>query len=88
MAKGREAHEARLALLCERCARAIEDLKPLPPGDSWRVLAKTVWSEVPAVQALALRLLKRQAETEAWARETLETVFVDAEVEALAAEEA
>lgn len=76
----------RCVMLCEACATAVREPKKFRAGDHWRCLAQTVWSEVPAVQALALRLLKRQEDSQAWARETLETVFADEEVEALAAE--
>lgn len=76
----------RCVLLCDRCAEAVSNPSRFEAGDHWRCLAQTVWSEVPAVQALALRLLRRQEQTQVWARETLESVFDDEEVETLAAE--
>ncbi len=76
----------RCVMLCDACAEAIREPKRFAAGDHWRCLAQTVWSEVPAVQAAALRLLKRQEGSQVWARETLESVFPEAEVELLAAE--
>lgn len=68
-------------MLCEACARAVASPKQFEAGQHWRCLAQTVWSETPAVQVLALRLLRRQALTEAWARETLEIFYVDDDIE-------
>lgn len=82
----REPDLARCVMLCEGCQMAVENPKKFQAGDHWRCLAQTVWSEVPAVQALAIRLLKRQEDSQVWARETLETVFPDEDVEELAAE--
>ncbi len=82
----REPDLSRCVMLCAACQEAVENPKTFQPGDQWRCLAQTVWSEIPAVQALALRLLKRQEGSQIWARETLETVFPEEEVEALAAE--
>lgn len=76
----------RCVMLCEPCATAVRESKKFQPGDHWRCLGQTVWSEVPAVQALALRLLRRQEDKQVWAREALESVFADEEVEALAGE--
>lgn len=68
-------------MICERCDEQIREERKFKPGEHWRVLAETVWSEVPAVQVAAVRLLRRQADTQAWARETLEGLFLDPEVE-------
>ncbi|MEM6280196.1 MAG: phnA protein [Verrucomicrobiota bacterium] len=76
----------RSLLLRRNCADAVPQEKQFRGGDHWRFLAQSVWSEVPAVQALALRFLRRQEDTQAWAREALETAFVDEEVERMAAE--
>lgn len=80
----REPEIGRCVMLCAHCASALTDPKKFQPGDHWRCLAQTVWSEVPAVQAAALRLLRRQEGTQRWAQEALESVFADPEVEALA----
>ncbi len=73
-------------MLCEGCATAVQDSLKFREGEHWRCLAQTIWSDVPAVQVLAFRLLKRQEKSQHWAQETLETVFLDKASEARAAE--
>lgn len=68
-------------MICESCDEQIREERKFKPGEHWRVLAETVWSEVPAVQVAAVRLLRRQADNQAWARETLEGLFLEPEVE-------
>lgn len=50
-------------------------------GRHWQCLAEAVWSEMPAVQVVAWRMLNELAKREDWAREVLEEVFLDADVE-------
>jgi protein PhnA len=40
-----------------------------------------VWSEIPAVQVVAWRMLQELAKREDWAREALESVFLDPDVQ-------
>lgn len=68
-------------MVCESCAEQISNPKKLQVGEHWRCLAQVVWSEIPAVQVVAVRLLKRLAETQDWARETLDQVFLDEPIE-------
>jgi protein PhnA len=70
-------------LLCEACHEALARPEKLA-GRSWQCLAEVVWSEMPAVQVVAWRMLNRLAMREDWAREALEVVFLDPEVEAWA----
>jgi len=67
-------------LVCERCRSALEGSGAVVGGEEWRVLAQTVWSEMPAAQVAAVLLLKRLAATEDWARETVEELYLDDEV--------
>lgn len=67
--------------ICDNCREQSENLKKFKPGEHWRVLAQTVWSETAPIQVMATRLLKRQADSQAWARETLEGLFLDEEIE-------
>ena len=53
-------------------------------GPRWRCLENSMWSQIPAVQVLAIRLLRRHPAP--WARETLESVYLDPEVAAWADE--
>lgn len=68
-------------MICESCDEQIKTPRKFRPGEHWRCLAETVWSEEPAVQVMAVRMLKRQANDQAWARETLDGLFLDEEIE-------
>ncbi len=81
----REPDPDRCLFLCEECREQVEHPKRFQPGERWRCLAQTLWSEVPAVQVMAVRLLRRQADSQSWAREALENAFLDPEIEAWAA---
>lgn len=65
--------------LCETCSDQIEHPKKRDP-DHWRCLGKAIWSNEPAVQALAVRLL-RDLNSE-WSAELLETLYLDPAVDA------
>ena len=77
----------RTLLLCEACHEVLEQPKRLA-GRAWQGLAEVVWSEMPAVQVVAWRMLQCLAKREDWAREVMEEVFLDPEVEAWAKLEA
>jgi hypothetical protein len=53
-------------------------------SNAFRFLEGVVWSEVLPVQLSAVRLLQRFADEDAaWARECLDGLFLDPEVESL-----
>jgi protein PhnA len=66
-----------VALLCPTCAAALGG--DITPGPRWRCLGDAIWSEEPAAQIAAWRLLQALA-TESWAAELLDTVYLDPEV--------
>jgi protein PhnA len=70
----------RTLLVSEECLEMLEHPDRLA-GRAWQGLAEVVWSEMPAVQVVAWRMLRELAKREDWARETLEEVFLDPEVE-------
>lgn len=70
----------RTLLVSQACHEVLENPKRLA-GRQWNCLAEIVWSEMPAVQVVAWRMLKRLAQNEDWAREVIEEVFLDPEVE-------
>lgn len=76
----------RCLLLCESCREQAGETKRFKAGEHWRVLARTAWSPVPMAQVMAVRLLRRQAGSQAWAREALELLYLDDETEALVTE--
>ena len=66
--------------LCETCREQIEKPKRMD-ADHWRCLNNSIWSEIPAVQVMSARMLKRLV-NEHWAAELLEQAYFDEEVEA------
>jgi protein PhnA len=76
----------RTLLVSPECREMLEHPDRLS-GRGWQCLAETVWSEMPAVQVVAWRMLNELAKREDWAREVLEEVFLDPEVEAWARNE-
>lgn len=52
-------------------------------ADEWRHLSELIWSDIPAVQAMALRILRHFA-PEPWAQNLIDEAFLDPEVETLA----
>ena len=77
---------ARTLLISEACHEVLERPKRLQ-GREWQCLAEVVWSEMPAVQVVAWRMLHELAKREDWAREVIEEVYLDEEVEAWAKSE-
>ncbi|QXD24965.1 phnA protein [Opitutia bacterium ISCC 51] len=67
--------------LCESCFSQLDKPKQIDPNH-WRILSETVWSEVPAVQVMAVRLLRHLANKQAWAQEILEGLYLEDELEA------
>lgn len=45
-------------------------------GQHWRCLNDSMWSQIPAVQVLAWRILKR-LNSEAWAQQALDMLYLD-----------
>jgi protein PhnA len=73
----------RTLLVSEECIEMLEHPERLA-GRQWQCLAEAVWSEMPAVQVVAWRMLDELAKREDWAREAQEEVFLDPETEAWA----
>jgi len=64
--------------LCETCQEKIE--KPGKDLSHWQCLNEKVWSEVPAVKILSVKILKK-AKDESWVHELLEQVYLEPEEE-------
>ncbi len=62
-------------MICDACHGQINN-----PGDMdvnhWRCLNDSMWSQVPVVQVMAWRLLKRLS-TESWAQDLFEMLYLD-----------
>jgi protein PhnA len=67
--------------ICDACLKQLTHPKKMIPSH-WRCLNNALWSEVPAVQALSFRILKRLvALDQHWAEELLEHAYLDPDVE-------
>lgn len=67
--------------ICEGCRKQIEKPKKMVPSN-WRCLNNSLYSDVPAIQVMSFRMLKRlAAKNEHWAVELLEHAYMDAELE-------
>lgn len=65
-------------LLCDTCRAQLEADKLDP--NHWRCLNDSMWSQVPAVQVMAFRQLKRLTEQgETWAQDLLDMLYLDEE---------
>ncbi len=72
--------------ICDGCRKQIADpVKMLP--SHWRCLNHSLYSEIPAVQVVAFRLLRRLAKgNHRWAQDLLEHAYLEADLEAWANE--
>lgn len=64
-------------LLCETCREQIEDPDKVDVNH-WRCLNDSMWSQVPAVQVMAWRMLTRLS-TEGWPQDLLDMLYLDDE---------
>lgn len=62
-------------LLCPRCLVQVEK-KEEPDSQHWQCLSTSMWSEVPAVQVMAWRMLSRLRH-ESWAADNLDMIYLD-----------
>lgn len=63
--------------ICTTCKDQIEKKEQLNPAH-WQILSETMWSEYPAVQVVAWRMLSR-LRNESWAADNLEILYLDDE---------
>ncbi|MCK4564036.1 MAG: phnA protein, partial [Verrucomicrobia bacterium] len=63
------------------CHKQIANPKKMVPSH-WRCLNHSLWSEVPAVQVMAVRMLRRLAKADhRWAIELLEHAYLEPELD-------
>ncbi|MEN7973146.1 MAG: phnA protein [Verrucomicrobiota bacterium] len=66
---------------CEACLKQITQPKKMIPS-YWRCLNNALYSEVPAVQVMSVRMLRRLADTDQhWAQELLEHAYLEPDLE-------
>ena len=66
---------ANQVVLCSNCLGQIVTSN-YEDANHWRCLTGSVWSEIPAVQALSYKILIK-LNSEEWAMETLDTIFLE-----------
>ena len=64
-------------LICSTCSTQIENPDTVV-ANHWRCLNDSMWSEVPAVQVMAWRMLTRLS-AEGWPQEMLDMLYLDDE---------
>jgi protein PhnA len=69
-------------LLCAICCSQIEEPEKIDVHH-WRCLNESMWSQIPAVQVIAWRMLKRLS-AEGWAQDLLDMLYLDEETQAWA----
>jgi len=62
-------------MACATCQVQVSKESPMDPNH-WRCLNDCMWSEVPAVQVMSWRMLKR-LHSESWARDLLDMLYLD-----------
>lgn len=62
-------------LICETCREQIEHPEKVDVNH-WRCLNESMWSQVPAVQVIAWRMLKRLS-AEGWPQDLLDMLYLD-----------
>ncbi|WP_196890206.1 PhnA domain-containing protein [Aureivirga sp. CE67] len=61
--------------ICNTCKEQIEDAEKME-SNHWRCLNDSMWSEVPAVQVVAWRMLHR-LKKEGWPQDLLDMLYLD-----------
>ena len=73
-----DANSDKAVMLCDNCKGQIEDPTTVDVNH-WRCLNDSMWSQVPAVQVMAWRMLNR-LKSEGWAQDLLEMLYIEADV--------
>ncbi len=67
------------AMLCDTCKSQVEDPETMD-ANHWRCLNDSMWSQVPQVQVLAWRQLKRLSAKESWAMDLLDMMYLEDDI--------
>ena len=65
-------------LICETCKEQINNPDKMDPNH-WRCLNDSMWSQVPALQVMAWRMLTRLS-SEGWPQDLLDMLYLDDEL--------
>ena len=69
--------------LCGTCKEQIENPAQMDPNH-WRCLTESMWSETPAVQVTAWRVLNLLRKTEGFAQDLFEQLYLDEDLQSWA----
>lgn len=70
-------------MVCATCAGQIADPKKMQINH-WHCLNDSMWSQTPAVQVMAWRLLKRLSTEATWAQDALDMLYLEDDTKAWA----
>lgn len=70
-------NEENCLVACNKCVVQVEKKEELD-NEHWKCLTGSMWSEVPAIQVTAWRMLNR-LRTESWAADQLDMLYLDDE---------
>lgn len=79
----KEPNSDKSVLVCKTCQSQLDKETPMD-NNHWRCLNDSMWSQVPAVQVTAFRLLTRLSSTEGWAQDLLDMFYMEDETKAWA----
>lgn len=79
----KEPNSDKSVLVCATCLAQLEKSSEMD-SNHWRCLNDSMWSQIPAVQVTAFRLLTRLAKTEGWALDLLDMIYLEDETKAWA----
>lgn len=66
-------------LVCETCSEQIENPQKVN-ANHWRCLNESMWSQIPAVQVMAWRMLKSLS-AEGWPQDLLDMLYLDEDLQ-------
>jgi protein PhnA len=71
-----EAHSDKCIYTCQTCKDQIEGNSDLTPTH-WHCLNDSMWSQTPAVQVVAYRMLTQLAADNGWAQDALDMIYLE-----------
>ncbi|MBB1386244.1 MULTISPECIES: alkylphosphonate utilization protein [Pseudoalteromonas] len=71
-----DTHSDKCIYTCQTCKDQIESNSELTPTH-WHCLNDSMWSQTPAVQVVAYRMLSRLAPDNGWAQDALDMIYLE-----------
>lgn len=72
----KEPNSDKSVLVCDICLAQLNKEAEMD-ANHWRCLNDSMWSQVPAVQVTAFRLLTRLSKTESWSQDLLDMMYME-----------